>query len=53
MSAGRHIVTPMPTASPLMAAITGLVQRNRRSTTMPPVSRMASGSSPRMSSIPP
>jgi hypothetical protein len=33
------IVSPTPTAGPLIAAITGLVQSNRRSVKVPPPSR--------------
>ena len=42
-SIGRVIVIPTPTAGPLMAAITGLVEAKMRSVTMPPPSR---GTSP-------
>ena len=39
MSIGSVIVTPTPTAGPLIAAITGLVESKIRSVTMPPPSR--------------
>ena len=38
-SIGSVIVTPTPTAGPLMAAITGLVLSKMRSVTRPPPSR--------------
>ena len=36
---GRVIVTPTPTAAPLMAPITGLSDSKMRSATVPPPSR--------------
>ena len=39
MSMGRVMVTPMPTAEPFMAAMTGLVHSKMRSVTRPPASR--------------
>ena len=39
MSIGRVIVAPMPTAGPLMAAMTGLVSSKMRSVSSPPRSR--------------
>ena len=50
-SIGSVIVAPMPTAAPLIAAMTGLVQRWTASDTRPPVSRTPSricGSSARV-----
>ena len=40
-SMGRVIEIPTPTADPLMAAMTGLVERKMRSTSRPPPSRGA------------
>ena len=42
MSIGSVIVIPTPTAGPLMAAITGLVESKIRSVTWPPLSRATS-----------
>ena len=39
MSIGRVIVTPTPTAAPLIAPMTGFVHSKIRSDTMPPPSR--------------
>ena len=39
MSIGSVIVAPTPTAGPLIAAITGLVDSNTRSVNWPPLSR--------------
>jgi hypothetical protein len=46
MSIGSVIVTPTPTAAPLIAAIRGLVEANRRSASSPPLSRRRAASSP-------
>ena len=43
MSIGSVIVTPTPTAAPLIAAMTGLVQSKIRSDTRPPPSRVTPG----------
>jgi hypothetical protein len=42
-SIGSVMVTPTPTAGPLMAAITGFFDSKMRSVTSPPPSRKASG----------
>ena len=42
ISAGKSMVTPMPTAGPLTAAITGFREEKILSVTRPPVSRAAS-----------
>ena len=42
-SIGSVIVAPIPTAGPLMAAITGFRQRNTRSVSSPPLSRAEPG----------
>jgi hypothetical protein len=46
MAIGSVIVAPTPTAGPLMAAITGFVHSNTRSTKRPPPSRGTSSSAP-------
>ena len=43
MSIGSVIVTPTPTAAPLIAPMTGLVQSKMRRLTMPPPSRGTPG----------
>ncbi len=47
MSIGSVMVAPTPTAGPLMAAITGLVESKMRRVTMPPPSRGTSPSAAR------
>ena len=50
-SIGSVIVAPIPTAGPLIAAITGLVHSKIRSVSRPPLSRGDSGLRPRGSRL--